>query len=683
MKPSLHQGDLVGLSVKGNPQFGRLIALKGTRAVVSLSGAGREYELPVRELTVLETKLFEGQTQEQLPTIAEIRKLILPAKDLIVGWRLLESDRSVNQQSEAALTVSELTELLLGCVDTLHLAALWIWLNGEQPFFRLRRDHLVEPRPFVDVQRIRKNSRNQRIRQQQRQVALRLLFNDQPLSTNQWEQLPEDLQAQLKRLIQLADGPEEILLADEQAIELMRELRLAINLRELSSWLISKGWRDPHALPTLRGSAWSKQFEPPVQSQANQLLVDHHEQTLAQDQQRIDLSALTTYTLDDAQTEEIDDALSLEKTQEHQWIWVHIADPARLIDPGSELDREARQRATSLYLADGTRSMLPMALAAEALSLRAGQRCAALSVAIALNDQGGIEATRITRSWVKPRYRLTYEDGDELIELAPPGDQDLATLSTLLNKRLQWRQQQGALQMEQAEGRFQVTDQQPELRVVLPCPARRLVSEAMILMGTAIAQFGQQHNLSLPYRSQPPSELPSSTELNQLNDGPVRHAAIKRCLSRGVLGTRPMAHFSLGLPAYVQASSPIRRYADLLAHRQVIAQLEGGCPLDEEALAEQLDQLNGPLRQAQQISREDQRHWQQVWFMSNRDQQWPAVFLRWLRPQDQLALVHIESLAMELACTINLKKDADPGQSVIMRIQSVDPLADELKLIAS
>ena len=95
---------------------------------------------------------------------------------------------------------------------------------------------------------------------------------------------------------------------------------------------------------------------------------------------RVDLTALSTgLHLDDAGTREIDDGLSLEPGDQ-LWIWIHIADPARLIEADSPLDLEARRRATSLYLADGVLPMLPLEFAADVLSLRAGQRCAALSV---------------------------------------------------------------------------------------------------------------------------------------------------------------------------------------------------------------------------------------------------------------------------------------------------------------
>ena len=117
-----------------------------------------------------------------------------------------------------------------------------------------------------------------------------------------------------------------------------------------------------------------------------------------------------------------------------------------------------------------------------------------------------------------------------------------------------------------------------------PPPARLGVRDAIVWMRAVVSGLGQEHSLPLTFRSQPAAELPSSDELDRIPEGPARDAAIKRCLSRGVQGTRAMPHFSLGLEAYVQATSPIRRYADLVAHRQIIAQLSALAPMDEERL---------------------------------------------------------------------------------------------------
>ena len=203
----------------------------------------------------------------------------------------------------------------------------------------------------------------------------------------------------------------------------------------------------------------------------------------------------------------------------------------------------------------------------------------------------------------------------------------------------------------------------------------------MILAGTLAARFGVEHELALPYRSQLPAELPPPQELAALPDGAVRFASIKRCLSRGLMGNRPAPHFSLGLPAYAQATSPIRRYGDLVVQRQIAAVLTGDVPLSDDGLLELLEQFEAAVREGIGIAREDQRHWQQVWFEAHRSGQWRAQVLRWLRPQDRLALVRVDELAMDLAA--ECPAGAAPGLELLLRVRQVDSLRDQLRLVAS
>jgi exoribonuclease-2 len=325
--------------------------------------------------------------------------------------------------------------------------------------------------------------------------------------------------------------------------------------------------------------------------------------------------------------------------------------------------------------------MFPPRLSTGPFSLRAGQRCAAWSLWVELDGDGEVAASGLCRSWVRPRYRLSYSDADELIELAPPEERQLAELQALLCRRRAWRLARGALLLDQPEGRIREQDGSPHLEITEPSPSRQLVAEAMILAGAVVAEHGRRHALALPYRSQPPAQLPPAAVLEALPPGPVRHAAIKACLSRGHTGSRPAPHFSLGLPAYVQATSPIRRYGDLLAQRQLAALAGGERPLDEEVLLAVLAELEAPARQAVQISREDQRHWQQVWFEAQRGRQWRCCFLRWLRAQDRLALVHVEELAMDLPALA--PEGAEPAMALLLRVQQVDSLRDQLRLVAN
>ena len=673
MNQSFQPGDTVAVVLKSSPLIGRLLSVKGSKAVVSFGGQRRDQDLPLRDLVALEQS---GPLASQaVPTPEQVQANDPSRRNLVEAWQLLVDDAP---DGSARLSLTEFCGLLQDPPSLAVVAAIWTWLHSPQSLFRWRRDRLVQPLTTEERVRLREQRRAERREERQEQRQLELMRLQRPWTDQEREELQADRWELIEHWLTLLRTQPTAVSQDTDLSRWSRSLQIGTDAADLRQWLVVKGLLDPDQPLSLRNSPWSRRFADDLEQEAEQLIA-RAETNCPGDGDRLDLTHLATYSLDDAGTREIDDALSLERREDGCWIWIHIADPARLIEPGSPLDREARRRATSLYLADGVMPMLPLSLAAGPLSLRAGVRSAALSVAVQLDETGEVTAHRIVRSWIRPRYGLTYADGDELIELAPPGDESLADLADLMNRRQRWRRSRGAVLFDRPEGRFRQREGALEVQVIEPSPARLLVSEAMLLMGAVVAGFGQEHDLALPFRSQPPASLPAAEELELIPDGPARDAAIKRCLSRGVQGTRPMPHFSLGLPAYVQATSPIRRYADLVAHRQILARINGTESLSEDQLGELIDDLDDPLRQSVQISREDQRHWQQVWLARHREQRWTVIFLRWLRPQDRLALVHVPDLAMDLVGTAQ-GRDPDPGAHLEMRVTHVDPDRAELQL---
>ena len=675
MKTTLQPDAIVGVLLKGQPLIGRLLSLKGSKAVVSFGGQRRDQDLPLRDLNPTGVP-GDGPDRLALPTPEAVQAVTIGVRTAAEAWWLLVSEAG-DGGIVPCLSLAELTDLLLGFRGLADLAAVWTWLHSDQVWFRFRRDHTVQPRAVDDIRRQRQQSHRQRLLAADNRRQLDLVLEPLPLTHERRLTLNPAWIERLDRLVALADA-DAAEFSDGETSELLKQFGIPPERRALRQWLITRQLLNPHEPSALRGSVWSAHFSDALEQEASRL-IERSQQPCIGDDQRLDFTDQIVYTLDDAATREIDDGLALVRDEAGLWIWVHIADPCRLIAPGSPLDREAQRRATSLYLADGVLPMLPLTLASDVLSLRAGQRCPALSVGIRLGPEGEVADSRCHRSWVRPKYRLTYEDGDELIELAPPGDEDLAELASLLKQRLRWRLSRGAIGFDRPEGRFRSSVDGPEVQVIEPSAARLMVSEAMLLMGAVVAEIGRREQLVLPFRSQPPSELPTQQELNAVPEGPARDAAIKRCLNRGVQGTRPMPHFSLGLDAYVQATSPIRRYADLLAHRQLIHWMEGSPALDEPEISAQLDSLEAPLRQSVQISREDQRHWQQVWLQQHRERTWTVQFLRWLRPQDQLALVHVPDLAVDVVGQAQ-GVEPRPGDLLQMQVEHVDPDQGELQL---
>jgi exoribonuclease-2 len=591
-------------------------------------------------------------------------------RDLGSAWLLL-------REAEASeLSLPEWCELVLGGREPPQLAAGWLWLQGPQLLFRVRQQG-ISARPEMDLRRLRRQRHLQERQRRRQELWHQALRDRQPIDAGTLA----DPQRQDLELLRRWAG-------EDTDTPLPADLHRALQAAHCSAdsggirhLLVDLGQWHPHHLPSLSHSSWELGFSAEQEAEAGRLL-DLAGQELAGDAERLDLTGQHCVTIDDEDTLDIDDGLGLERQADGPpRLWIHVADPGRLVTPDSPLDLEARRRATSLYLARGTLPMFPALLSNGPFSLRAGRRCAAWSIWVELDGDGAVAASGICRSWVRPGYRLSYADADELIELAPPQERQLAELEALLRRRRSWRLKRGALVLDQPEGRIRERDGHPELELSEPGPARQLVAEAMILAGAVVAEYGRRHGLALPFRSQPPAELPPAGELEALPPGPVRHAAIKSCLSRGHTGSQPAAHFSLGLPAYVQATSPIRRYGDLLVQRQLAAQQQGGDPLDADALLSLLTELEAPTRQAIQISRADQRHWQQVWFEAHRGQQWRCCFLRWLRAQDRLALVHVEELAMDLPALA--PEACQPAMPLLLRVQEVDPLRDQLRLVAS
>lgn len=659
-----------------SPSLAVVVAVQGSRVQLAQGWSGKPLTLPRRDvqpIAALPPALSPPPrlglapwtfSQEDLAAVQPSRR------DLGSAWWLLE------EAADADLSLAAWCDLVLGGQEPRQLAAGWLWLHGPQQLFRLRPSG-ISPRPAVDLRQLRRQRRLQALQGQQQRHWHQVLQARQPIEP---ETLPPVQRRELELLLRWA--------GEDTSTPLPAELRRALQAAHchadsggIRHLLVDLGQWQRHHLPSLSQTPWQLGFSPAQEAEAERLLELADRDDLPGDGGRVDLRGQHVVTIDDEDTRDVDDGLALVAGPDGRpRLWIHVADPGRLVAAGSPLDLEARRRATSLYLARGTLPMFPPQLSTGPFSLRAGQRCAAWSLWVDLDDGGAVAASGVCRSWVQPRYRLSYEDADELIELAPPQERQLVALQALLQGRRAWRLARGALLLDQPEGRIREQNGAPELEISEPGPARQLVAEAMILAGAVVAEHGRRHGLALPYRSQPPADLPPAHELEALPPGPVRHGAIKACLSRGHTGCSPAPHFSLGLPAYVQATSPIRRYGDLLVQRQLLALERGEEPLDSAAVLALLAELEGPARQAVQISREDQRHWQQVWFEAHRGQQWPCCFLRWLRAQDRLALVHVEDLAMDLPALA--PEAAEPAMALLLRVQQVDPLRDQLRLVA-
>ncbi|NES70887.1 MAG: RNB domain-containing ribonuclease, partial [Okeania sp. SIO2D1] len=375
---------------------------------------------------------------------------------------------------------------------------------------------------------------------------------------------------------------------------------------------------------------------------------------------------------------EIDDGLSIEFLEnDRQKIWVHIADPTRLLTPGDELDLDARRRTTTLYLPTGIIPMFPSELATGPMSLIQGQICSALSFGVILDESGEVVDYSIHASLIKPTYRLTYDDVDEMLQLQIKLEPEIHVLNQLAKQRFQWRQSQGSISIYMPESVIKVEGEEVKVEVLDDSPSRQLVAEMMIMAGEVGAKYGQKHDIPLPYRSQPQPELPPEAELILLPAGPVRSCAMRRCMPKSEMGIIPARHASLALETYVQVTSPIRRYSDLLAHFQIKAHLRGEeLPFSRDQMQEIVMSLVPAVKEASSVERFTNRYWGLEYLRRNSDEVWQALIIRWLKEEINLGLVLLEELGLELA--MRFGRSVNVGDRLEVKVAHADPRKDEV-----
>ncbi|CAM8909881.1 unnamed protein product [Rhodiola kirilowii] len=400
---------------------------------------------------------------------------------------------------------------------------------------------------------------------------------------------------------------------------------------------------------------------------------------------RIDLTNLKVYAIDVDEADELDDALSATRLQDGRIkIWIHVADPTRFVVPGSKVDRDAMKRGTSIFLPTVTYPMFPEKLAMEGMSLRQGHICNSVTVSVILRDDGSIAEYSIFNSTIRPTYMLTYESASELLHLSLEEESELKILSEAATLRLQWRRHQGAVDVANIETRIKVAnpeDPDPPIKLYVENqsdPAMRLVSEMMILCGEAVATYGCANNIPLPYRGQPQSNIDPSA-FAHLPEGPVRSSALVKIMRAAEMDFRkPVRHGILGIPGYVQFTSPIRRYMDLLAHYQVKAFLRGeSLPFTAGQLEGMASMVNMNTRIAKKLFSSSLRYWMLEYMKRQpKERRFTALILRFIK--DRIAALLLVEVGLQSSAWVSVGKQI--GDEVEVRVEESHPRDDILSL---
>ncbi len=661
----MEKGTLVEVKLHGDRRLVVIDRPEGKKHFQAIDENGNTHTIHPREInyTIKASGESTSFNHLQIPSFLQKIEKFLDPSSLEVAWEILIED---NQ----ATSPNDLANLLFSELSAVTSYASYCLLSNDKIYFKQKGD-LFEPRSLSQVSELKHQAeaaaqRAKLLEEFQQKITDKLSGIDVTWTTSDRSRLDC-----LERYALHGDESSD----KAAAQELLSFAKRSKNEQSAFQMLVDLGiWSEHENLNLLRSqipirfaneliAAAQECFTNPIPDRMGDL--------------RRDLTHLHVYTIDDISTTEIDDGLSIETLVDgSKRIWIHIADPTRWLDPESALDKDARKRGTSVYLPTGVIPMFPMDLATGPMSLIESKVCHAMSFAVDLDAVGAIANYEIVASLVKPNYRLTYDDVEEMLQLGV--EDDLERLADYARLRKKWRVEQGAIEIHLPDTSVKVDSKDGDrltLELMEDTFSRQLVAEMMILAGEVAAKFAQTNNIPIPYRYQEQPELPPLDTLMQLPSGPVREFAICRCMTKGSLGLYASRHSGLGLDAYAQVTSPIRRYSDLLAHWQIKAFLLGEpLPFTAEMLTAILQAIDPAIWDANQVEKQSVRYWSLEYLRRNKDVVWEALMLDWLRENEKLALVLIEDLGLKLPMRIT--RQIQVGDNLRIKTGEVDPRKD-------
>ncbi|MEK6224268.1 MAG: ribonuclease catalytic domain-containing protein [Thermodesulfobacteriales bacterium] len=656
--------ELILFRKRKEPSFALFNEITGNKASI-FSEEGKDISVDIEKIAYNSGIVIEGNftNPEKKLKLREVRRNLEEAKDKLDLETLWECIG--NEDSE--ITFNDIADLYFGDSDKSKEDSLALfWAVDKNDIYFKRGEAGYTTREASEVKELIAKRESEKKRGEERTQAL--LWAKQLISGKSYNQTEG------------FDPTEYIDLIKNYIIHLDKYNRAA----ESKSFLSEIGIKDVEGAIEflIKTGSWHEDEDPllkrfSITQDFPKKVVEEVEQILDEsfyDENLEDLTHLEVFSVDDENTQDIDDAISIEETDDGTTIGIHIANVAQYVPKWSAMDEEAIRRAETVYLPEHHIHMFPTELIQQRLSLVGGTERKALSLLVNFDDELNIKGYRFTNSKIFIRENISYEKASEYFDLDPAGNKIKQIADSLRAKRLE----AGALiiQLPQLKIRIDKDSNITIRKNYMNSAAHRVISEFMILMNRMAGKFLKDNRVPGIFRSQP-EPISEDARSHDEND-PLFVLHIVKYLRAPRVGLDPAPHLSLGIDVYAQATSPIRRYADLIIQRQIVSTLENEEPsYTEDELENLYPKIEIGIRDKKMVER-------------NRDKYWVYKHLRNLEGTEirgiissinnARASVYLPDYLFEIPVLLGSNFKLDESREIKLIVQKVDPLRRKLSL---
>lgn len=381
--------------------------------------------------------------------------------------------------------------------------------------------------------------------------------------------------------------------------------------------------------------------------------------------ERVDLTHLTCYAIDNDGSNDADDAISIEGDT----LWVHVADVANIVPSGSDLDVYAQERGANFYLPNETIHMLPVSIT-KASALGANDTSDALSFSFEFDGEH-INNIKVMQSVICVT-NTTYDEVDVLLQAG--SNAELMQIKAMGELHKKFRNNQGAINLNLPNIDVDFIDGKVSVTPQATSDSRDLVAEMMVMAGRTMAQWTSENLIPVPYALQDKGTFTEEFLAKKDNLTLSESFLAIKNFKRSATSVKPLLHYGLGLPAYLRVTSPMRRYYDLLTHQQIINFINDKPMLSVGRIKDIIGLVNGALADVGRVDRFSKDHFKCVYLMQNPD--WTGTGIV-VDTRGDKALFMMPELGMMTQIKFkNLPKLDEAMTLQVSRVNLVDKSAD-------